>query len=150
MLDKPKISALVINLSSATERWNFQQKQLDKLGLPYQRWEATAVSCLTNDEYEKWANDWQRKLRRTEVACFLSHYQIWQHIAKGEKPLFTARMKGYTAVLVILTGLLIGMLFLRNDVEATILRLPGQLYETKENNVISNVFTYKLINFCFC
>ncbi len=67
------------------------------------------------------------------------------NIAKGKKPVFTARMKGYTAVLVILTGLLIGMLFLRNDVEATILRLPGQLYETKENNVISNVF-YKLIN----
>ena len=68
------------------------------------------------------------------------------NIAKGKKAVFTARMKGYTAVLVILTGLLIGMLFLRNDVEATILRLPGQLYETKENNIISNVFTYKLIN----
>jgi len=68
------------------------------------------------------------------------------NIAKGKNTVFTARMKGYTAVLVILTGLLIGLLFLRNDVEATILRLPGQLYETKENNIISNVFTYKLIN----
>jgi cytochrome c oxidase accessory protein FixG len=58
----------------------------------------------------------------------------------------TARMKGYTAVLAILIGLLVGMLFLRNDVEATILRLPGQLYEHKENNIISNVFTYKLVN----
>jgi hypothetical protein len=38
------------------------------------------------------------------------------------------------------------MLFLRNDVEANILRLPGQLYEHKENNIISNVFTYKLVN----
>ncbi|MBP0903354.1 cytochrome c oxidase accessory protein CcoG [Mariniflexile gromovii] len=58
----------------------------------------------------------------------------------------TARMKGYIAVLVILTGLLTGMLFLRNDVEATILRLPGQLYEHKENNIISNVYTFKLVN----
>lgn len=58
----------------------------------------------------------------------------------------TARMKGYMAVLGILVGLLIGMLFLRNDVEATVLRLPGQLYEHKENNIISNVFTYKLVN----
>src|SRR5690606_1255147 len=39
-----------------------------------------------------------------------------------------------------------GMLFLRNDVEARVLRLPGQLYEHKDNNIISNVFTYKLIN----
>lgn len=58
----------------------------------------------------------------------------------------TARMKGYIAVLTILTGLLIGMLFLRNDVEATVLRLPGQLYEHKENNIISNVYTFKLVN----
>ena len=29
---------------------------------------------------------------------------------------------------------------------ATILRLPGQLYEHKNNNIISNVFTYKLVN----
>jgi len=37
-------------------------------------------------------------------------------------------------------------LFLRNDVEAKILRLPGQLYQKKENNIISNVYTYKVIN----
>ena len=58
----------------------------------------------------------------------------------------SARMKGYSAVLFILVGILIGMLFLRNDVEATILRLPGQLYQHKENNIISNVYTYKVIN----
>ena len=35
-----------------------------------------------------------------------------------------------------LVSILIGMLFLRNEVEASILRLPGQLYEHKENNRI--------------
>ncbi|OUS01969.1 cytochrome c oxidase accessory protein CcoG [Flavobacteriales bacterium 33_180_T64] len=59
---------------------------------------------------------------------------------------FTPRLKGYTAILIILTGLLTGLLLLRNDVETRILRLPGQLYEHKEDNIISNVFTYKLIN----
>jgi hypothetical protein len=54
-------------------------------------------------------------------------------------------MKGYTAVLVILLGVLTGMLFLRNDVEATVLRLPGQLFEHKGDK-ISNVYTYKIIN----
>src|SRR5690606_8997019 len=58
----------------------------------------------------------------------------------------TGRMKSYIAVLAILTGLLTGMLFLRNDVEATILRLPGQLYEHKGENIISNVYTFKVIN----
>lgn len=68
------------------------------------------------------------------------------NIAKNEKPTFTLRIKAYTAVLSILVAVLIAMLFLRNDVEATFLRLPGQLYSTKENNIISNIYTYKLIN----
>ncbi|MDM9630331.1 cytochrome c oxidase accessory protein CcoG [Robiginitalea aurantiaca] len=59
---------------------------------------------------------------------------------------FTPRMKGYAAVLMVLMSVLIGMLFLRNDLEATVLRLPGQLYERKDNNMISNVYTFKLIN----
>jgi len=85
-------------------------------------------------------------MEKVELPKGLIRFASEDNIAKGEKPRFTPRMKGYTAVLTILTGLLIGMLFLRNDVEATFLRLPGQLYETKENNIISNVFTYKLIN----
>lgn len=76
----------------------------------------------------------------------LIRYASEDNIAKKEPFKFTARMKGYTSVLVILVGILIGMLFLRNDVEATILRLPGQLYEHKENNIISNVYTFKVIN----
>ncbi|WP_159951610.1 cytochrome c oxidase accessory protein CcoG [Polaribacter septentrionalilitoris] len=76
----------------------------------------------------------------------LIRYASEDNIANKNPFKFTARMKGYSAVLFILVGILIGMLFLRNDVEATILRLPGQLYEHKENNIISNVYTYKVIN----
>ncbi|WP_435416357.1 cytochrome c oxidase accessory protein CcoG [Polaribacter aestuariivivens] len=76
----------------------------------------------------------------------LIRYASEDNIAKKKPFQFTARMKGYSAVLFILTGILVGMLFLRNDVEANILRLPGQLYQQKENNIISNVYTYKVIN----
>jgi cytochrome c oxidase accessory protein FixG len=76
----------------------------------------------------------------------LIRYASEDNIVKKEPFTFTPRMKGYSAVLFILVGVLIGMLFLRNDVEATILRLPGQLYQQKENNIISNVYTYKVIN----
>jgi len=75
----------------------------------------------------------------------LIRYASENGIVKKEKFKFTARMKGYTAVLVLLMGVFTGMMFLRNDVDATILRLPGQLFEHKGGN-ISNVFTYKLIN----
>ena len=76
----------------------------------------------------------------------LIRYASEENIEKKTPFKLTARMKGYIAVLAIMIGILIGMLFLRNDVEANVLRLPGQLYEHKEGNIISNVFTYKLVN----
>ncbi|WP_435579946.1 cytochrome c oxidase accessory protein CcoG [Gilvibacter sp.] len=76
----------------------------------------------------------------------LIRYASEDNIEKKAKFTFNARLKGYSAVLLILTGIFAGMLFLRNDLEATILRLPGQLYQKKENNIISNVYTYKLVN----
>jgi len=76
----------------------------------------------------------------------LIRYASEENIEKKKKFRFSNRLKGYTAVLAILIGVLTGMLFLRNDIEARILRLPGQLYEHKGENMISNVFTYKLIN----
>ena len=76
----------------------------------------------------------------------LIRYASEDAIEKKKKFTFSPRLKGYTVVLGILTAILIGMLFLRNDVEARILRLPGQLYEHKADNIISNVYTFKLIN----
>lgn len=76
----------------------------------------------------------------------LIRYASEDEINKGSTFRFTASMKGYTAVLMILTGIFIGMLFLRNELEASILRLPGQLYELKDDNIISNVYTYKVVN----
>ncbi|MDT8347997.1 MAG: 4Fe-4S dicluster domain-containing protein, partial [Flavobacteriaceae bacterium] len=59
---------------------------------------------------------------------------------------FTARMKAYTVVLSLLVGVLLSLLLLRSNVEASVLRLPGQLFERTEAGNISNVYTYKLIN----
>lgn len=75
----------------------------------------------------------------------LIRYTSESEISKKEKFQFTARMKGYSAVLLILIGILTGLLFLRSNVETKILRLPGQLFEHKGEN-ISNVYTYKIAN----
>jgi len=85
-------------------------------------------------------------MEKVKLPKGLIRFASEDNIAKAEEPRFTGRMKGYTAVLTILIGFLFGMLFMRNDIEATILRLPGQLYETKENNIVSNIYTYKFIN----
>ncbi len=76
----------------------------------------------------------------------LIRYASEDNIVNKSKFTFTPRLKGYSAVLTILIGVLVGMLFLRNELEANILRLPGQLYERMEGNVIRNVYTYKLVN----
>jgi cytochrome c oxidase accessory protein FixG len=75
----------------------------------------------------------------------LIRYASEDEIEKKVTFKFTPRMKGYSAVLFILTGILIGLLFLRSDVEASILRLPGQLFQHKGDN-ISNIYTFKIIN----
>lgn len=75
----------------------------------------------------------------------LIRYASEDEIEKKEKFKFSIRMKGYTAVLLILVGILTGLLFLRTEVEATVLRLPGQLYQHKGDN-ISNVYTFKVLN----
>ena len=75
----------------------------------------------------------------------LIRYASETEISANKKFRFTPRMKGYTAVLGVLIGILIGMLFLRSDVEAKILRIPGQLFEHKGEN-ISNVYTYRIVN----
>lgn len=85
-------------------------------------------------------------MEKVDLPKGLIRYASEDEIVKKERFKFTPRLKGYTAVLAILTGVLMGMLFLRNDLEANILRLPGQLYEHKEGNIISNVYTYKLVN----
>lgn len=75
----------------------------------------------------------------------LIRYASENNIAKEEKFHFNARIKAYTFVLTLMVVTLVTLLFLRSDIEATILKLPGQMYTTTENTV-TNVYTYTLVN----
>ena len=75
----------------------------------------------------------------------LIRYASEDNISKGEKFKFTGRLKFYSAVLILLTGLLVSLLFVREDVDVTIVRLPGQKFYTEGEN-IKNVYTFKVIN----
>ena len=76
----------------------------------------------------------------------LIRYASEDNISKGLPFEFTFRMKAYTFILAVLITILTTFIFLRKGLETTLLRLPGQLYETKQNHLISNVFTYKIVN----
>jgi cytochrome c oxidase accessory protein FixG len=66
---------------------------------------------------------------------------------RDKKPArFTARMKAYTTVMLILLVAEVFLLATRSDVGANILRTSGQLYQEQPGGKISNLYNYKLIN----
>ncbi len=75
----------------------------------------------------------------------LIRYASEENIEKGENYHLTNRTKVYTSIMGVLLIAFVFLLSMRNDLEATILRLPGQLFQVKDE-AISNVFTYKLFN----
>jgi len=76
----------------------------------------------------------------------LIRYSSEKMISEHEKLKFNARIIAYSAVLVILIGLMSFMLFKRVDVETTILRAPGMLYQEQPDGRISNLYNIKLLN----
>jgi len=75
----------------------------------------------------------------------LIRYASENNIEKGEKFSYNTRIISYIVVLTLLFSFFVTLLFLRNDVQANLLHLPGQLYTT-DGEEVSNVYTFKLIN----
>ncbi len=76
----------------------------------------------------------------------LIRYASEYGIAQKEKLHFTARMKLYTGLLSVLVVLLVILLLSRKDVDATILRTPGMLYQERGADSVSNLYNIKIIN----
>jgi cytochrome c oxidase accessory protein FixG len=67
-------------------------------------------------------------------------------IEKGERLRITPRIVGYCTILALLGMGLVTLLFTRSDVDATLLRAPGGLYQTLPNGHLSNLYLLKLTN----
>ncbi|MBK5272773.1 MAG: 4Fe-4S dicluster domain-containing protein, partial [Bacteroidia bacterium] len=76
----------------------------------------------------------------------LIRYASENGIAEGKKLRYTGRMKFYTVILILLTSLLTGLLISRKDVDGTIVRAAGMLYQERGLDSISNLYTIKIIN----
>jgi cytochrome c oxidase accessory protein FixG len=63
------------------------------------------------------------------------------------KPLrYTGRMKLYTVLLIVLTGALSFLLMTRKDVDATVMRTPGMLFQERGADSVSNLYNIKVVN----
>lgn len=67
-------------------------------------------------------------------------------ITKGERLRITPRIVAYTAILCALGGLLVYLLASRSDVEISLLRAPGAMYQTMEAGQVSNLYVMKAVN----
>jgi cytochrome c oxidase accessory protein FixG len=76
----------------------------------------------------------------------LVRYASENGISEGAKLRYTTRMKLYTGLLIVLTGLLTILLLTRKDVGGTIVRAGGLLYQERGTDSISNLYTIKLTN----
>lgn len=66
---------------------------------------------------------------------------------KNKVPLkFTGRIKAYSFVLLILIGVLVTTIVTRSDVDTTVLRASGQLFQEQPNEQVSNLYTVRVIN----
>jgi cytochrome c oxidase accessory protein FixG len=63
-----------------------------------------------------------------------------------EKPSFTTRMKAYAAVITVLFCVLGYFVFSRSDMDMTVLRGAGMLYQEQPGGMISNIYNAEIIN----
>ncbi|WPP52089.1 cytochrome c oxidase accessory protein CcoG [Catalinimonas niigatensis] len=85
-------------------------------------------------------------MERVGLPKKLIRYASEENIAEGKKFHFTVRSIAYSVVLLLLAGVLAGLLVMRTDVETSILRTPGMLYQDQGENKISNLYNIKIIN----
>ena len=76
----------------------------------------------------------------------LIRYDSENGIRSAQKLTWTLRLKGYTAVLILLIGVEVFLLASRTTVDATILRASGMLYQEQPNNKVSNLYTVNFLN----
>ena len=78
---------VIINLSSAKERLQFQQKQFKQLGLTFERFKAITPKTLPENIDQDYWKTWQRPLSLGERACLLSHRATWKMVKESNQPM---------------------------------------------------------------
>jgi cytochrome c oxidase accessory protein FixG len=76
----------------------------------------------------------------------LIRYASVNGIERGERLRVTPRLVGYTVVLLALASLLGFLVFTRSDVQTTLLRAPGALFQKMPDGHYSNLYTVRVVN----
>lgn len=73
-------------------------------------------------------------------------YYSEEMINTGSKPKFTTKMAAYSFIMVILIGALTFFVLKRTNIDVTVLRAGGMLYQEQKDGYISNLYNAELLN----
>ena len=85
-------------------------------------------------------------MEKTGRPVNLIRYASENGISNHQPLRYTLRMKLYTGLLCILVMILSALLLSRKDVDATIMRTPGMLYQERGKDSVTNLYTIKIAN----
>jgi cytochrome c oxidase accessory protein FixG len=85
-------------------------------------------------------------MKSIDLPAGLIRYDSSRGIAEKTPMGFTTRMKGFSVVLLALLGIEAVLLATRSDYDATILRAKGMLFQERDSNQVSNLYSIKLVN----
>lgn len=76
----------------------------------------------------------------------LIKYASENNIVKKEKLKITGRVKAYSVVLLLIVSALVALLATRDDVDVTILRTQGMVYQNMPGGYIANLYSARMFN----
>lgn len=78
----------------------------------------------------------------------LIRFASYNSIKEGVQKIINGRVVGYSVILIALVGVLGFALITRSDVETTVLKVPGTLYQ-RENGYVTNLYNVEFVNKTF-
>ncbi len=87
-----------------------------------------------------------KMMKAVNLPTGLIRYASEDNITTKKKLQITPRIKAYTAIMILLLGVETWLLISRTDIDVSLLRTPGQLYQEQGDGQLSNLYNYKLLN----
>jgi cytochrome c oxidase accessory protein FixG len=103
----------------------------------------TQLECVNCTACIDACNDIMTKINKPQG---LIRIDSEENIAIGKKKRFNWRIAAYSFVLIALWGFLTYLILTRKDVESTVLRTPGQIFQTLPDGRIANLYSVKFVN----
>jgi cytochrome c oxidase accessory protein FixG len=103
----------------------------------------TQLECVNCTACMDACDDVMTKIDKPKGLIRISSYNA---IVEGSKSIINARVIAYSIVLLALIGVTTTLLLNRSDVDATLLRVPGQLYQKTDDGQIQNLYNVLFVN----